>query len=401
MLARDSADARHWGERALDVAHRIGDTEVEIHALNNVGTALTFQADTVHEGRALLQRSLDLAIATDAEEHAARAWTNLGMGAVDQHDHEYAQTMLGRGVAYCEEHDLDSWRWYMSSGLAASLAEQGRAEQTETLTRRILSVAHLTPISAVRALVAAARIALRAGRDADTLIGEAQRIAELTGESQRLVPVASVAAERAWLAGRLDEIPAVLEQAWTEAITKPDPWHIGELAWWARVGGVNLVPVVPPAAPFAAMLADDWAAAAHEWTARGCPVWTALALAPSPDLDDAREALALAEAAGAPAVAERIRADRQAKGLPLPRGPRAATRHNPASLSARELEVLKLLVAGASNADIAARLFLSEKTAGHHVSAILRKLEQPTRARAVAVAVQRGIVPSPDAEVPT
>jgi DNA-binding NarL/FixJ family response regulator len=45
-----------------------------------------------------------------------------------------------------------------------------------------------------------------------------------------------------------------------------------------------------------------------------------------------------------------------------------------------------------SNADIAARLYLSQKTAGHHVSAVLRKLGEPTRSRAVAAAVRRGIV---------
>lgn len=56
--------------------------------------------------------------------------------------------------------------------------------------------------------------------------------------------------------------------------------------------------------------------------------------------------------------------------------------------------MLTLLAAGLSNADIAERLFLSTKTAGHHVSAVLRKLGEPTRSRAVAAAIRRGIVPS-------
>jgi DNA-binding NarL/FixJ family response regulator len=84
---------------------------------------------------------------------------------------------------------------------------------------------------------------------------------------------------------------------------------------------------------------------------------------------------------------------RRARGLALPRGPRSASRANPAGLTARELEVLQLLADGLSYAEIAERLFLAEKTVGHHVSAILRKLGEPTRARAVARAVRMGAIP--------
>jgi DNA-binding NarL/FixJ family response regulator len=75
----------------------------------------------------------------------------------------------------------------------------------------------------------------------------------------------------------------------------------------------------------------------------------------------------------------------------LPRGPRAATRENPAGLTAREVEVLELVAQGLRNAEIAKRLFLSEKTVGHHVSAILRKLDVRTRGEASAEAGRLGI----------
>ena len=55
------------------------------------------------------------------------------------------------------------------------------------------------------------------------------------------------------------------------------------------------------------------------------------------------------------------------------------TQHNPASLTAREIEVLALIAQGLRNTDVAERLFLSPKTVDHHVSAILRK---PTYAHA-------------------
>jgi DNA-binding NarL/FixJ family response regulator len=62
-------------------------------------------------------------------------------------------------------------------------------------------------------------------------------------------------------------------------------------------------------------------------------------------------------------------------------------------LSAREMDVLKLVVAGASNKMIAAQLNLSENTVKSHLSHIFGKLQVASRAEAVAVALQRGIVP--------
>ena len=62
-------------------------------------------------------------------------------------------------------------------------------------------------------------------------------------------------------------------------------------------------------------------------------------------------------------------------------------------LSARELEVLRLLVAGASNKSVAAQLGLSENTVKSHISHIFGKLNVQSRAEAVAVALQTGIVP--------
>ena len=62
-------------------------------------------------------------------------------------------------------------------------------------------------------------------------------------------------------------------------------------------------------------------------------------------------------------------------------------------LSVRELEVLRLLVAGASNKAIAAQLNLSENTIKTHLSHIFSKLRVQSRAEAVAAALQRGLVP--------
>ena len=86
---------------------------------------------------------------------------------------------------------------------------------------------------------------------------------------------------------------------------------------------------------------------------------------------------------------------RGARGLQ--RGPRPTTRANPANLTQREAEVLDLVAEGLHNGEIAARLFVSEKTVAHHVSAILRKLGASNRVQAVTEATKLGIVKQPQA----
>ena len=60
-------------------------------------------------------------------------------------------------------------------------------------------------------------------------------------------------------------------------------------------------------------------------------------------------------------------------------------------LSAREIEVLRLVAQGLSNAEVADRLFLSEHTAKRHVANILTKLKLPSRAAAAAHAARLGV----------
>ena len=68
----------------------------------------------------------------------------------------------------------------------------------------------------------------------------------------------------------------------------------------------------------------------------------------------------------------------------------------PAGLTAREIEVLRLVARGLSNREIAERLVISPKTAGNHIEHIYNKIDASTRATASLYAMQHGLIPEED-----
>lgn len=99
--------------------------------------------------------------------------------------------------------------------------------------------------------------------------------------------------------------------------------------------------------------------------------------APGDELMRAVEAAARGEAVLSPAVALRLMGRVRAPESPL---------------SARELEVLRLIAAGTTNREAATRLFISEATVKSHILHIFTKLGVSDRAAAVAVGFQRGLL---------
>jgi DNA-binding CsgD family transcriptional regulator len=132
--------------------------------------------------------------------------------------------------------------------------------------------------------------------------------------------------------------------------------------------------------------------AADLWERLGCPYEQALALFAVGE-SEKRKALTIVRKMGANAVYEKMKLEMRTSGIRgIPRGIRKTTQSNIASLTERELDVLKLLKEGMQNKEIAAKLFISAKTVDHHISAVLFKLDVNSRIKAVHEAIRLRII---------
>jgi DNA-binding NarL/FixJ family response regulator len=95
------------------------------------------------------------------------------------------------------------------------------------------------------------------------------------------------------------------------------------------------------------------------------------------------------------ALAERGRISLEPLAARVTQTPSRADAAAPYGLTDRELAVLRLLAVGRTNAQIGAELYISPKTAGVHVSSILRKLGVSGRVQAATLAERAGLLPAP------
>ncbi|MBE7171685.1 MAG: AAA family ATPase [Williamsia sp.] len=393
MLAEDLPGCTEWGARAIDMATRIGDEEIRCHALNNVGTVRLKVPELQGEGQKMLEESLRIALHHHFHEHAARAYTNFISSSVSSKDYNLAEHYLEEAMQYCGPRHLHSWTGYMLSCKARILLERGNWEAAGALAEHQLSGLHQPGIVRLNALTIRAIIEIRGGKQrALDLLKEAKSLAFQLNEHFRIVPVAIAGLEWEWLTGHrmlTDE-----ELAITGSLIKGanNTWLNSEAWFWLKkTRGIELdLPALYE--PYQYLQEGKGSKAAAWWKEKGCPYETAFALFTGNE-EQKREALVILQTLGADAVYQKLKSEMRSSGIrKIPRGLRSSTMSNPAQLTIRELGILQLLQAGASNKEIAASLFISPKTVDHHISSILFKLDVPSRTKAVGEATKLGIL---------
>ncbi len=393
MLARDNAAAIEQGRQAIEMGrHDPAALPSVIMAWNTVGSSRILLGD-FDGGRADLETSLRLAREHGYDRFAAGAWSNLTSALGEMYRFAEADAYFEDVIAYARARDMDSTLMYVEAWLALSLVHRGRWQEAGPIAAAITARPDATAISRTRALLALGRLRARRGDpDAGEALDEALELAERTATLQRVGPVRAARAEAAWLAGHPERAADEAAQAIDLARAKRHPWHIGELSWWISGAGRPAGDVSDAAEPWRLQLAGRRGEAAAAWEAIDCPYEAARALLDADDVLAVERAHATFDRLGArPAAALAVRRLRELGARTIPRGRRSTTRANPAGLTARELDVLRLVAGGLPNHEIAARLFLSPRTIDHHVSAVLAKLGVARRGDVAAAAARVGI----------
>ena len=388
MIRRDNGDAVASAERAVELARRFDEPDTLALGLNMMGTAHMMSGAT-ERGIGLLEQGLEVAREHELEHRIANALWMLGSGLGEMYELERSERELREHIAFAEEHGLDSE--YTRAWLAAVLVYRGHWREGAALAARLLGAE--APVSRITANVALGRVRTRRGDPgAHEPLDDALELARPGGHLQRLAHVHAARAEAAWLAGDHDAAAAEARAVYPLAVAKRHLWFAGELAYWLwRAGALDAAPEWI-AEPYRLQIEGAPVAAAERWRERGCPYEAARALAESEDAGDVAAALEELDRLGAVPAARLARERLRALGATVPRGPRPATRANPAELTPREVEVLRLIAAGLRNAEVADRLVLSPRTVDHHVSAVLRKLNTRTRGEAAVAAGRLGLL---------
>ncbi|NIK92157.1 AAA family ATPase [Mangrovimonas sp. CR14] len=390
MLAFENDLALEYGNLAVKLAEEIGDNEILSHAYNNIGTSLYLDDSS---GLDYLNKSLHIAEENKYYEHVARAHTNIISIAVDRKDYDIAINHLNKALVYCDENDLHSWTYYMLIWKARYHFEIGEWDLADSISRELVKNESHPPIVRIGALTVLGRLLNRKGDFSGiNYIQEAIDLAINTGEIQRVHPLVIALLEYEWITKDGTLVDRVLPIAQGLLRQIPSSRHLSELAFWLRKTERPFTTEKTWFWLFEYDMNCDFERASEQWKRLGAIYEYALSEYEQ-SIEQKFEAIKILDELGAQGVVDFLKQDLRSQGIKkIPRGPRAATRKNPAHLTRRQVQVLELLQDGLTNMEIADTLFISAKTVDHHVSAILSKLDVNTRQRAVAEAQILGIL---------
>jgi DNA-binding CsgD family transcriptional regulator/tetratricopeptide (TPR) repeat protein len=370
VVSYDLAAAAEYAERALTLGVQLDDPAVVIRARGYQAMGRVFRGDTGWDDfEAVWRDALGGPVLT---EHAAVLGVLISSAAALRREPARAEDYLTRAAAFCDDHDLVMFRALITGADALTGLHRGSWVEAALLAEQVLTRMDLSPQHRILPLVVLALIRARRGERPGSLLDEAL---ESTAGNVLGLQVWAARAEAAWLAGDDDTALAEARAGFAARPTEADAWLVEPLRRWMCLAGGE-----PDDG-------GDWQAAAAAWTRRGCPYDAAIA-ALGGDIAAVESALATFRRLGARASARRAQQRLAALRGPTRRGPGARTLADPNGLTRRERQVLELLAAGKSDAQIAAALHISPKTAGGHVSSILVKLGVANRTQAATHARQ-------------
>lgn len=284
-----------------------------------------------------------------------------------------------------------SWQGGMAGRLALLQVVQGRISEGEALADEVLRDNAIRPGMRYHAALAMALARMRRlGRGAGEWLAEAEKLIGAAPSCRDLTQVRTAAIELAFLSG---DVAAA--RAYCAAAAQSCDGPVGDAIreevniWQARLELAASENAGPPDC--------DPPGLADTLRERGMPFEAALStlMAPAEKTGTSfGEAICEFEAIGADGgvVLARKLARKYAIEVQMPRrkrGPYRAARQHPLRLTRREVEILRMIVEGEGNREIAGKLGRSLRTVEHHVSAILGKMGIDNRIQAVIQAISR------------
>jgi DNA-binding CsgD family transcriptional regulator len=324
-------------------------------------------------------------------EYAQRAYTNLVEGLYRLGRFDELDEPITQGLAYAREYGFASHEYNLDAHRCMLLTLRGRWEEAESGLRHLLAGEDPGVLASFGLSALGRLLARKADPEAEALLEQAWRAAARTNSIQAIAMAGIARVESAWLAGDHQTAIELAKVPLERTAVRGAERYRGELL---RL----LVRCGHPARAFAGCpqeyargIEGDWRGAAEAWRSHGAPYEQALELVASGDQAEMLHALGTLEQLGAVAAADIVRRELRQMGITqLPRRPMPRTRANLAGLTDRQVEVLRLLAEGLTNAEIADRLVVSVCTVDHHVAAILDKLNVGSRREAARAATRLG-----------